>query len=120
MTVPLTTRSSISKVPKIKNVQYFCNILRENWVMKFIFCVVIKILILFFAGLIKLRIISVRCHCVKSVLIWSYSGPYYNVFELISSDQSECGKMRTRITPNTNTFLRCDVNQRSLQIPIFI
>ena len=33
-------------------------------------------------------------HCVKSVLIRSYSGPHF----------PECGKMWTRITPNTDTF----------------
>ena len=35
-------------------------------------------------------------HCMKSVRIWSSSGPY--------SIQSECGKIRTRITPDTDTF----------------
>ena len=40
---------------------------------------------------------------VKSVRIWSYSGPYFPAFGL-NTNQSEYGKMRTRITPNTNTF----------------
>ena len=49
-------------------------------------------------------------HCVKSVRIRSYSGPYFPAFGLNTEDtvslriQSECGKIRTRITPNTDTF----------------
>ena len=52
-----------------------------------------------------------RAHCVKNVRIWSYSGPYfpafglnterYGVFLLI---RSKCGKIRTRITLNRDTF----------------
>ena len=50
-------------------------------------------------------------HCIKSVHIWSYSGPYFPTFGLNTERyfislriQSECGKIRTRITPNTDTF----------------
>ena len=50
-------------------------------------------------------------HCVKSVRIRSYSGLYFPAFGLNTERysvslriQSECGKMRTRITPNTDTF----------------
>ena len=50
-------------------------------------------------------------HCVKSVRIRSYSGPYFSAFRLNTESygvslriQSECGKIRTRITPNTDTF----------------
>ena len=50
-------------------------------------------------------------HSVKSVRIRSYSGPYFPVFGLSKERygvslriQSECRKMRTRITPNTDTF----------------
>ena len=50
-------------------------------------------------------------HCVKSVRIRSYSGSYFPAFGLSTKRyrvslriQSECGKIRTRITPNTNTF----------------
>ena len=50
-------------------------------------------------------------HCVKSVRIRSYSGPYFPAFELNTERysvslriQSECCKIRTRITPNTDTF----------------
>ena len=50
-------------------------------------------------------------HCVKSVCIWSFSGPYfpalglntgrYGVFFCI---QPQCGKTRTRKTPNIDTL----------------
>ena len=50
-------------------------------------------------------------HCVKSVRIWSLSGPYFPAFglnteryEVSLSIQSECEKMRTRKTPNTDRF----------------
>ena len=48
---------------------------------------------------------------VKSVRIRSYSGMYFPAFELNMERyrvnlrvQSECEKIRTRITPNTDTF----------------
>ena len=51
------------------------------------------------------------CHCVKSVRIRSYSGPYFSAFGLNTVRcgvsfriQSEHGKIRTRVTPNTDTF----------------
>ena len=50
-------------------------------------------------------------HCVKSVRIRSYSGPYFPAFGpnrerygVSLRIQSECGKIRTRITPNADTF----------------
>ena len=50
-------------------------------------------------------------HCVKSVRIWSYSGPHFPAFALNTERygvflhiQAQRGKMRTRITPNTETF----------------
>ena len=51
-------------------------------------------------------------HCVKSVRIRSFSGPYFPAFELNTeryfvslSIQSECGKIRTRkIRNNSDTF----------------
>ena len=50
-------------------------------------------------------------HCLKIFHIQSYSGPYFRVFGLNTGRysvpfgiQSECGKIRTRITPNMNTF----------------
>ena len=50
-------------------------------------------------------------HCVKSVRIGSYSGPHFPAFRLNTERyyvslriQSECVKMWTRITSNTDTF----------------
>ena len=50
-------------------------------------------------------------HCVKSVRIWSYSGPHFPSFEINTKRysislriQSKCGKIRTRITLNKDTF----------------
>ena len=50
-------------------------------------------------------------HCVKRVRIRSYSGPHFPAYGLkmernsVSlSFQFECGKMRTRITPDTDAF----------------
>ena len=50
-------------------------------------------------------------HCVKSVLIRSYSGLHFPTFGLNTERygaslciQSKCGKMRTRISPKMNTF----------------
>ena len=55
--------------------------------------------------------VSTDVHCVKSVRIPSYSGLYFPAFGLNREKygvslgiQSECGKIRTRITPNTDTF----------------
>ena len=49
--------------------------------------------------------------CVKSVGIRSYSGPGFPAFGLNTKKygvslriQPECGKIRTRITPNTDTL----------------
>ena len=57
-----------------------------------------------------MREISVT-HCAKSVRIRSYYGPHFPAFGLNTERygvslgiQSECGKMQTRITPNTDTF----------------
>ena len=40
------------------------------------------------------------CHCIKSVCIRSYSGPYFPPFRLNTVRYS----VRTRVTPNTGTF----------------
>ena len=47
---------------------------------------------------------------MKIVCIWSYSGPHFLALGLNAERysvslriQSKCGKMRTRITPNTDT-----------------
>ena len=54
---------------------------------------------------------SISALCVKSVHIRSFSGPYFPTFGLNTerysvslSIQIECGKIRTRKTPNTDTF----------------
>ena len=53
---------------------------------------------------------SNQLHCVKSVRILSYSGPYFPAFGLNTEKysvslhiQSECGKVLRRVTPNTDT-----------------
>ena len=50
-------------------------------------------------------------HSVKSVRIWSFSGPYFPTVWLNTERygasfriQSECGKIRTSKTPKTDTF----------------
>ena len=67
---------------------------------------------------IRLKLIEMReglqndaVDCVKSVRIRSYSGLHFPIFGLNTERygvplrfQSEYGKMRTRITPNTDTF----------------
>ena len=63
-------------------------------------------------------------HYVKSLHIWSYSGPYFPAFglnterypnagylSLFSPNAGNAG-MRTRITPNTNTFNIVDFNTK--------
>ena len=40
-------------------------------------------------------------HCVKPVGIWSYYGPYFPAFGL---NTKRYGQIRTRITPNMDTF----------------
>ena len=49
-------------------------------------------------------------HCVKNVSIRSYSGPHFPAFGLNTERygvsfriQTKCGKVRSRITPNTDT-----------------
>ena len=49
--------------------------------------------------------------CIKNVPIRSYSGPYFPTFglstkryEVFLRIQFKYGKIRTKITPNTNTF----------------
>ena len=55
-------------------------------------------------------------HCVKSVSIRSYSGLHFPAFGLDTEKyfvslriQPECGKMLTRITPNTYTFYEVNI-----------
>ena len=60
-------------------------------------------------ALLELLDIYSPTHCVKSVCIRSYSGPYFPEFGLNTEKvstriQSKYGKIRTRVTPNTDTF----------------
>ena len=57
---------------------------------------------------------GVNYHCVKGFRVRSYSGPYFPAFGLNTErygvslrTQSECGKMRTRIASNMDTFMQC-------------
>ena len=55
-------------------------------------------------------------HCVKSVRILSYSGSYFPAFGLNTERYGhrikfECRKLRTRITPDTDTFHAVQSNQ---------
>ena len=45
-------------------------------------------------------------HCVKSTRIRNFSGPYFptETYSVSLRIHSECGKIRTRKTPNTDTF----------------
>ena len=46
-----------------------------------------------------------QIHCVKSVRIWSFSGPHFPHLDLKKRDNTDtCGKIRARKTPNTDTF----------------
>ena len=65
-------------------------------------------------------------HGMKSVNIQSYSGSYFPAFGLNTERytgslriKSECGKMQTRITPNTETFSPVDTAKNSLWHPYF-
>ena len=65
----------------------------------------------YFSEKLFFEILSRRPHCAKSVRIRSYSGSYFPTFGLNTDRygvslriQSECRKIRTRITPNTDTF----------------
>ena len=59
-------------------------------------------------------------HCVKSVRIRSFSGPYFPAFGLNTERygvslriQSKCRKIRTRKTPNADTFLRSESDRKT-------
>ena len=55
-------------------------------------------------------------HCVKSIFIRSFSGPYFPTFPPNTEGysvslriQSECGKIRTTKTPNTDTSTKMSI-----------
>ena len=61
-------------------------------------------------------------HCVKGVCIRSYSGTHFPSFGLNTERYfvslrmlSECGKMWTRIIPNTDTFNAVESKGESIQ-----
>ena len=60
---------------------------------------------------INLRWVPGKNRSIKSVRIWIFSSLYFPAFGLNTETysanlhvQSECGKLQTRKTPNTNTF----------------
>ena len=60
--------------------------------------------------------------CVKSVHIRSYYGPYFPEFGLNTERygvslriQSDCGKMRTKITSNTDTFHAVQISKVTIK-----
>ena len=64
-------------------------------------------------------------HCVKSARIRSYSGPHFPAFGMNTERyglslpiQSECGKIRTRKTRNTDTFHAVYCVTSSAALPI--
>ena len=66
-----------------------------------------------------------NAHCLKGVRIWSYSGPHFSSFSRFRTEYREilslysvrmrenAGKIRTRITPNTDTFYAVTIRGRS-------
>ena len=68
-----------------------------------------------FLATFSCALLNLNDHCIKSVRIPSYTDPYFPAFGLNTERyvslriQSECGKMRTRITPNTDTFQAVDI-----------
>ena len=58
---------------------------------------------------VQCNILSNTYHYLKSVRIWSYSGPHFPAFVLNTETeslgiQSKCEKIGIRITPNRDTF----------------
>ena len=53
-----------------------------------------------------LGLFHLYCHCVKSIRIRNFSGPYFSAFRYSVSlrIQSKCGKIRTRKTAKMDTF----------------
>ena len=73
-------------------------------------------------NLYKIKVLILQC--VKSVRIWSNSGAHFTTFGLNTERysvslriQPECGKIRIRITPNTDTFYGVFIILKSSVIP---
>ena len=60
------------------------------------------------------------CHCMKSVRIRNFSGPYFPAYLASLRIQSKYGKMWTRKTPNTDTFHAVCVLRFLLFFPVFL
>ena len=82
--------------------------IRSVWRKLQMFLVTVNLLYIFGWGTVKIEMIR---HCVKSVCIRSYSDPHFSVFWLNTEKysvsfciQSKYGKIRNKITPNTDTF----------------
>ena len=65
-------------------------------------------------------------YCVENVRVWSYSGPYFPAFPLKTERysvslciQSKCGKIRTRITPNMDTFHAVPVFEKYTSVTLW-
>ena len=79
---------------------------------------------LFFKSLSLKGLQTKKGHCLISVRIWIFSCQYFPTFGILTEYrdilcsvsfriQSECGKIRTRKTPNTDTFHAVGyINQR--------
>ena len=69
------------------------------------------ILLRFSLQILNDRILKTNNCCVKGIRVWSFSGPYFPAFGLNTEKyrislriKSQCRKIRTRKTPNTDTF----------------
>ena len=67
---------------------------------------------------IQLNDISHKTHCVKGARVRSYSDPHFPAFRLNMERygvslciQFKCGKMRTKINPDTDTFYSVTISQ---------
>ena len=58
----------------------------------------------FQTDIMKLQTLKLREKCPYSQLFWSAFSRIRTEYEVSLRIQSKCGKMRTRITPNTDTF----------------
>ena len=86
--------------------QYYCCLLKWRY-QYFQLHVALTLYVIY----VLRKIYNESMHCLKSVRIRSYSGPYFPAFGLNTErysvslrTQSECGKIWTRITPNADTF----------------
>ena len=69
------------------------------------------ILLRFSLQILNDRILKTNSYCKKGIRVGSFSGPYFPAFGLNTEKyrislriKSQCSKIRTRKTPNTDTF----------------